>query len=200
MSVMDKIAAGVAAINVDRMTPPQSERQLGDTQLATCDDYLKRLFAYHTNLVDEAKPVKRQIDELFNEITNSMMRPNLKGSISDSLSFMFDPSPEMRDMYERLKGLEADLNKKSPLINLVGSLFWCEVKHRHPELASKPTIAVRDDWAIVEPAETDNDEDLLRHGMFDFGDGGNLGDMLDALTRTMGRSNRGARSRHPMEA
>lgn len=150
-SVFAKLMAGVAAIIPPETVDSASEREPDDVVAAECDEFLRRIHAYHTELAEVLRPLERELRGLQRDIAGAAQFIQGKAQTVPELFAAMEGmlTPENKAKVARIAELEAELSPQVMYLKWVGDFFWVEAKNRFPALHGHPNISLRSDWSIV---------------------------------------------------
>lgn len=168
------ISAGL--IGVKDATLRQGPRQAAPRPasieaLGIADDYVKRVYFYHRQLVDEQRHTGEEMSKLMENLVGGMEMPR---QIGPFLVALCDGSK--LQAAERIAELELEHFNRNDLIDQVAALFWTEARRRNPNLYGFSKLTLHSDWTF---SGVETPESL-------FGTGLDVSSLLDLLKRSRG--------------
>lgn len=178
LSLMERLQAGMVSAKIPSSVPNARKRSPDDTVVAECDEFLKRLRAYHMQLINDMMPLREEAQSLERSLIDAI--GGLKQKTDAAALFLQLAglsTPELQKKAARLQELAKQIRPQAAYANWVGDYFWAEAKSRFPAIAESDSVALRSDWSLV--VDTDDDHDH---------EPGGFGELIASL---MGRSGRG---------
>jgi hypothetical protein len=153
-SLMERVLKALPNVAVAAVPQGAERRAKGEKIVAQCDDFLKRLHSYGSQLRHEIEPLRAEVGEIERTLIDALSGLNRR---TDAATLFMELSglvtPELQRKAERLRELKHKIDPQQYYLKWVVDYFWDEARNRFPELYNHPNIAVRSDWSIVESEE-----------------------------------------------
>ena len=143
-TVLDGIAARLAALTPDQYTAPRRKVGQDTTTVGVLTDHHRRLGTLILQLAAEGSAQERRVERLERQIEQATSDgrttlERLSNLLSGGLS---------AETVENCKKQKNELRRLHDLHNLVNALFWLEVRTHFDDLLDRPTLIIYDDWSV----------------------------------------------------
>lgn len=109
------------------------------------DEYLRRMFTVIDNMSNDIAQKTERALRLSEETKPSTKN---QGILAAFRSAFADHSPEVKEKLVEMERLVAEILSSIHECDAIRTLFWLELRRRHPELVDKGSIGVRTGWKI----------------------------------------------------
>lgn len=182
VNLLTLLVAGTKSIDLATVERPDEAGERPDevVLLGVATDEMKRVFAFHQNLIAEVQELVQEGEQITKDLLGPNFRKARRGGMLEIgaqwFIGMMDGNSDRREKAERLLVIESELHTRKPLVELADKIFWAEAHRSFPAAKGYPVVTLYNDWSIGgQEKNSDDDSERLKKALF--GNDGPLGDL-----------------------